>query len=366
VSVFFHEPDARQDVGFYRFLIDALRRCAGARPVGGPRPLPRMEHPRQHESLWIDWNGVPVVVDMSDHIFLFDLPALERCGVYFKANLNPALAKKVLERSGAAAHAAKIRPFVFLPATLAGCARLASATAWARKSAWRPFDFFHVVGVYENPFLHGVPPEADMDIPAGLKTNHFWTRYQVQRALRETGMRGFCRLTNRSNSALLDAGGVVRANLDPRVFLLGMLASRMTVLNTLPHAVFPWKALESVALGIPFVVERRPLIAMPPPFDLVPGKHYLELLPELPGFDETAEPDDVRAYRLFPEIRLQRLRERAQWLKDEIRNPDRMAAMRAEVDAYRRRVLNPSFIVQFLAETVEQAAAERGESSCGS
>lgn len=196
-----------------------------------------------------------------------------------------------------------------------------------------------------------------MDIAADPRTNHFWTRYQIQRALQRTGMKGFCRLTNRDNAALLDPGGVVRANLNNRTFLLAMLASRMTVLNTLPHAVFPWKALESIALGIPFALERRPQISMPKAFDLVPGRHYLELLPELPGFDESAEPDNLLAYRLYPEIRLERLRERAEWLKGEIRNHERMKEMRTEVDAYRRQMLNPSFIARFFVDTVAEAAA---------
>ena len=84
----------------------------------------------------------------------------------------------------------------------------------------------------------------------------------------------------------------------------------------------------------------------------------MELLPELPGFDESADPDDVRAYRLFPEIRLDRLRERAEWLRDEIRNRARMEELRAEVDAYRRRVLAPAAIVRHLAETVARAAGK--------
>jgi hypothetical protein len=133
----------------------------------------------------------------------------------------------------------------------------------------------------------------------------------------------------------------------------------------LPHAVFPWKAMESIALGIPFVVERRPQIVMPKEFELAPGRHYLELLPELPGFDESAEPEDLRAYRLFPEIGLERLRERAEWLKGEISNHRHMAEMCAEVDAYRRRVFAPAFITQFFADTVAQVAAGERESQCG-
>lgn len=358
MTVWLHPPDARQEAGFYRFLFAALRRHAGARLASGPRPLPRLEQPRQHESVWIEWDGARILMDMSDHVFLFDLPALERCDLYFKANMNPALARNILAQAGLENHAAKLRPYLFLPPTLAGCAWLERGLRPLRRGNGRPFDFCHVVGVYENPFLAGTPPEASRDVAADPRTSHFWTRCQIQRALQASGMKGICRLTNRGNPTLLDAGGVVRANLDPRLFMLAIAASRVTVLNTLPHAVLPWKAMESIALGVPFVVERRPLAAMPLELELVPGRHYLELLPELPGFDENADPDDIRAYRLFPEIRLERLRERAEWLRDEIRNRERMAELRAEVDAYRRRVLAPAAIVQHLAETVARAAGK--------
>jgi hypothetical protein len=366
MTVLLYPQDKRQDASFYCFLFDALTRHVGARMASGDRPLPRMEQPRQHESVWIEWDGIRVLVDMSDHIFLFDVAALRLCDVYLKANLNRPMAEKVLARAGAMDCLIKVRPFIFLPpARLAAYTHIERATRLLRKGSWRPFDFCHVVGVYNNPFLDGIPSEASMDIAADPRTNHFWTRYQIQRALQETGMKGFCRLTNRGNAALLDPGGVVRANLNNRTFLLAMLASRMTVLNTLPHVVFPWKALESMVLGVPFVAECRPQVMMPKAFELAPGRHYLELLPELPGLDESADPDDLRAYRLFPEIRLERLRERAEWLKGEIRSHGRMVEMRAEVDAYRRRVLNPSFIARFFADTVAQAAAGKGEPPCG-
>ena len=362
MTILLHAPDERQDYGFYRFLFDALRNRHGARLVSGRRPWPRMEQPRQHESVWIEWEGVQIFLDMSDHVFLFDVAALRKCDVYLKANLNKDVAEKVLERAGALEDREKIRPFVFLPPTLAGCARLEWITRPLRKRNGRFFDFCHIVGVYQNPFMGGIPPEAEQDIQADLGTTHFWVRYQIQRVLREAGLKGICRLTNRGDSSLLDSRGVVRSNLFPPVFLASMLASRVAVLNTLPHAVFPWKALESVALGIPFVVERRPLISMPSEMELVPGRHYLELLPELSGFDASADVENPKAYRLFPEIRLARLRERAEWLKQELRNRGRMDEMRFEVEAYRRRVLNPEFMARHVADAVAQAAAKGGGS----
>lgn len=364
MTILLYPPDKSQDARLYRFLFDALKRHSGARMASGIRPLPRLEYPRQHESVWIEWEGVRILLDMSDHIFLFDLPALRICDVYFKANLNQRMAEKVLAKAGAMDCLPKIRPFLFLPPEPVNCYRIEKATRLIRKRSWRPLDFCHVVGVYDNPFLEGLPPEAAKDVVADIGVNHFWVRYQIQQALQRTGMKGICRLTNRGNAELLDAQGVVRPNLSNGIFLLAMLASRMTVINTLPHAIFPWKAMESVALGIPFVVERRPLIVMPKALELIPGQHYLELLPELPGFDESAGPDDLLAYRLYPEIRLERLRERAEWLKGEIHNANHMGEMRAEVDAYCRRLLNTEYIANHFIETALQAV-EKGSGPGG-
>ena len=47
MTVILYPTDPRQEAGFYRFLFAALRRHAGARLASGPRPLPRLEQPRQ-------------------------------------------------------------------------------------------------------------------------------------------------------------------------------------------------------------------------------------------------------------------------------------------------------------------------------
>ena len=165
MTVILYPTDPRQEAGFYRFLFAALRRHAGARLASGPRPLPRLEQPRQHESVWIEWDGARILMDMSDHVFLFDLPALERCDLYFKANLNPALARKILVRAGLENHAAKLRPYLFLPPTLAGCARLERCLRPLRRGNGRPFDFCHVVASTRIPFSPGCPRKRPATSP---------------------------------------------------------------------------------------------------------------------------------------------------------------------------------------------------------
>lgn len=361
MSIIIYPPDVKQDKRFYSFLIESLQRCVGAKiAVDERRPLPRLELPRRHESLWVNWNGIRVLVDMSDHIFLFDLPALQLCDLYLKANLNVSMAKRILTAADAMSCYHKLRPFLFLSPALGVCRRIETVTRFTRMGRWRPFDFCHVVGVYDNPFLEGTSSAIDEDIPPDPEEIHFWIRYQVQQALLGVGLKGFTRLTNRTNPALLDRGGVVRGNMDIHMFLLAMMASRVTVINTLPHAVFPWKVMESIALGVPFVVERRPQTIMPEEMELVPGEHYLELLPELPDLDKNAAPEELNSYRLFPRIRLERLKERAEWLKGELRNRERMIHMRANVESYRKRVLNPQFISAFFADQVKGAVTAGG------
>lgn len=352
MAILLYPPDAQQDAGFYRYLFDALRTCAGARDAKDPRPTPRMTQPYRHESAWIEYEGVRVLVDMSDHIFLFDLPALRQCDLYLKANLNERVARRVLDANGMGAEYAKLRPYLFLPPTLDRCRRLRKLAAPVRFFP-RPFDVCHIVGVYRNPFLEGDPAEAEQGVPADAVATHFWVRYQVQRTIRESGLRGMLRLTSRCNPAIEDPRGIVRPNVSNERFLLSMIASRLCVVNTLPHAVFPWKVLESVMLEVPFVVERAPLITMPEDFALIPGRHYLELLPELPDFEDLPV-TDIRSCRLAPAIPLERLRERARWLRSQVRDRRVMAGLEDAVRDYARNTLRPQNIVAHLDRLVRE------------
>lgn len=81
--------------GFYRHFLSALVEHAGALGTAEPRPLPRMTKPREHESCWVKWGREWVFFDMSDHVQLFDLEALKRCVVYFKANLHRGIAGRI-------------------------------------------------------------------------------------------------------------------------------------------------------------------------------------------------------------------------------------------------------------------------------
>ena len=81
-----------------------------------------------------------------------------------------------------------------------------------------------------------------------------------------------------------------------------MVDSRFTMINTLPHALLPWKASESLMLGRPFIVERSPLVEMPEPFQLRPNVHYLEMFPGFGDFDDNADIEDPHSYRILDRL----------------------------------------------------------------
>jgi hypothetical protein len=349
-----HPLVPEQDGRFYVHLFGALRRCRDARDISQPRPAPLMKEPRVHESAWVRIDGRDVFFDMSDHVFLFDLPALERCAVYFKANLNRDVARKVLDRAGLGSLAAKLQAFAFFAPNLATCRRMRRWLAPSVSLLPRR-DVCHVVGVYVNPLMEGTP--SVFETGRGLEQPglyHFWVRRHVQEALQAEGLRGCYRLTSRGNRAIEDGRNVV-ANLSNRRFLWEMLRSRFVVVNTLPHAVFPWKVTESLALGRPIVIERPPLVEQPAPFELREGVHFLSLIPDDGGFEAEASLDDPRSYRVLRSIDLAALRDRARWLAAQARDPNVVQRMTAAVRRYAGEALAPETVARYVCDVVERA-----------
>ena len=98
------EPELEKPGGFFSYVFRALREAEGATCAAEPRPLPRVTGPRDHQSAWIEMDGKRILLDMSDHVFLFDLKALNACDVYLKTNLYRPSAQVVLEREGMTEH----------------------------------------------------------------------------------------------------------------------------------------------------------------------------------------------------------------------------------------------------------------------
>lgn len=341
--------------GFYRHFLSALASESGATPTSRPRPSPRILKPREHESCWVEWDGRLLFFDMSDHVHMFDLEALTLCSVYFKANLHRGIALRVLSGNGLSDQARKLVPFLFFSEGLGDFIRDARRRRFWRRDSPR-YDVCFVMGVYENlvrdggrsPFEHADEPMT----PAGC---HFWIRWHMMQALQSAGIPGYYRLTSRANRALED-GVNVFGNLSRRKFSRRMSNGRITAVCTLPHALFPWKASESFALGRPILIEQAPLTETPAPFMPIAGEHFLELLPGTGGFDAAASLEDSGSHRVLARIPPERFVERAEWLRGVLSDRETLAQMGEASRQFARYAYEPRAIASYISECVAETS----------
>ncbi len=351
-----HEPELRQRRGFngfYGHFLNALVAHAGARDTDEPRPLPRVIHPREHESCWVRWGRDWVFFDMSDHVQLFDLAALQLCSVYFKANLHRGLAGRILNEAGLPEHTQKLAPFLFFSEGLADFINDARRRRFWRRDRPR-YDVCFVMGVYANLVRDGGrSPFEHADEPLTPAAYHFWIRWHVMQALQEAGISGYYRLTSRANRALED-GRTVHGNLSRRAFSRRMTAGRLTAVCTFPHALFPWKASESFVLGRPLLIEQAPLTETPAPFMPVAGEHFLELLPGTGAFDESAPLADPASYRVLTRLSPAQIRARAEWLREALADGPRLAAMGQACQDFAARAYHKKHVADYICAEVEK------------
>jgi hypothetical protein len=348
------EPYLAQEKGIFQYLFCALIHSRGAKLVFEPRPLPRLVKPREHSSAWARFDGHLVFFDFSDHVFLYDAKALKKCDVYFKANLHLGVTRKVLEKDGSQEHESKILPFVWFAPSLAAY-RPDSLIKRLMFLGTKPSqDVCHIVGVYDNYLAKG---EKSVFVSGGPPVDparyHFWMRYHVQQVLRDAGLSGYYRLTSRGNRDIED-NQTIFPNLSGRKFMKAMVKSRFTMINTLPHALLPWKASESLMLGRPFIVERSPLVEIPEPFQLRPNVHYLEMFPGFGDFDDKAVIDDLHSYRILDRLYLDQFLVGAEKIAAAVKDRELVEYMTEQVRQYSATMLSPGFVADFVCGQVEK------------
>jgi len=310
--------------------------------------------PREHSSAWARFDGHLVFFDFSDHVFLYDTDALKKCDVYFKANLHRGVAHKVLKKAGIQEHASKILPFVWFAPNLAAYSSNSLINRLMFLGKKPSHDVCHIVGVYDNYPAKGEKSVfATGDLPIDPARYHFWMRYHVQQALRDAGVSGCYRLTSRGNQDIED-NQLIFPNLSERKFMKAMVESRFTMINTLPHALLPWKASESLMLGRPFIIERRPIVEMPEPFLLQPNVHYLEMFPGFGDCDDEADIEDPHSYRILTRIKLDQFREGAEKIAAAIKDRELVDYMTDQVRKYSATILSPGFVADFVCGQVEK------------
>ncbi|MBM9538191.1 hypothetical protein [Desulfobulbus alkaliphilus] len=355
-SVLIYEPELmsqRGFNGFYRHFLSALVDCVGAKGTDTPRPLPRLTKPREHESCWTRWGEHWVFFDMSDHVQLFDVDALQLCSVYFKANLNRAVAGRILQEHDVTDCEPKLAPFLFFSEGLDDFMRDGRSRRFWRLD--RPkYDLCFVMGVYENLVRDGgKSPFVFAEEPITSASYHFWIRWHIMQALQEAEIPGFYRLTSRANRVLEDKV-TVHMNLSRRKFSRCISDGRMTMVCTLPHALFPWKASESFVLGRPIVIEQAPLTETPEPFMPVAGLHYLELLPETGAFNQNVPLTEAVSHRVLSRIPLDRFRERAEWLRGVLSDRQRMVEMSVACLEFSKRAYHKTTVAEYISDEVHR------------
>jgi hypothetical protein len=360
MTIHLYEADLRND-GLFRFLYRALMECKGAKCVGDPRPLPRMVKPRDHRSAWATFDGHPVFFDMSDHAFLYDLAALARCEVYFKTNLNRPLTERVLGRAERLCDLPKVVPFVSLAPNIDELQQYAARRRDGMRGTVHRFvlgvlggryDVCHIAGIYMNPLQQDPPALLERGTPAPPAHYHYWIRFHCQQALKEAGISGYYRLIAKGD-AWVDNKWVFR-RLSMERYAARIFRARMAVVNTLPHALLPWKATESLALGRPLIIERAPLMEMPEPFRLERDVHYLELFPAVGGFDSSADLEDPRSARIFPAIAPETFRARAEWLKSVLADGEAVDDMTENAQRYSREILRAQVVSDYVCDSVRR------------
>jgi hypothetical protein len=354
VKIELFEAQHVNEKGFFRYLFRALIKHSAACLLSGSRPLPCLLKPRAHSSAWARFDGHHVFFDFSDHIFLYDIEALKLCDIYFKANFHRGITRKVLEKASIKECESKILPFFWFAGNLESYRPDSLFNRFIYLRTKPANDVCNVVGVYENYLAKG---EESIFVsnwwPNDPARYHFWIRFHVQQALKDAGISGSYRLTSRGNRNIEDHQ-LIFPNLSERKFMQAMVNSRFTMINTLPHALLPWKASESLMLGRPFIVERSPLIEMPEPFQLRANEHYLEMFPGFGNFDGEAIIDDPHSYRILDRLRLDQFQEGAEKIAAAIKDRERVEYMTEQVQQYSSKTLSPGFVADYVCEQVKK------------
>lgn len=355
MKIILYESVHLKEAGFFRFLFQTLRVHRRA-AVYEDRPTPsQVVGGKAHAGAYVQFDDKLVFFDMSDHVFAVDIEALKICDIYYKANYNQDILLRVLQESDAKQQLSKLRPFLFFPPSLPKCHLYRKMSGWPVERFMGKKDFCHIVGVYENLLAEN----NDLaDWPEGKKLApnevHFWIRKFFSKIIQELSASSVSRLTSRGNQEIED-NQTVYSNVNHWKFLWSILSSRFTVLNTYPHAVYPWKAYESIALGVPFLLEQTPLIEVPLEFRLVAGEHFLEILPGFGSFDPDAALADPASYRILQLPTLKQIGEGFEKVMLFLSDKDRYEAMRENCHSFARERLTGSYLSSWLEREMQNS-----------
>ena len=307
---------------------------------------------RQHLSTVINWGGKRLFFDLSDHAFLWNVDALEKCDVYFKANLHRGIAKKFLPSELWERCSAKVYPFLLFAPEIE---LLSKANALFRIGVWhRPLDVTQIVGVYRNHALHSGETLNTRAIPEDCSPDeyHFWIRFLTHKFLGSSGLKVCSKLTSKGQKEQEDHI-TIHPSVNKYMFFRKLAASRYQFVNVMPHALFPWKMTEGLAFGTPTIVDHNPLMEMPRHFTMEEGTHYLSLLGNQFDFDLGVDPENPAAYRLLDPLNQESLELAFERLFARIEDRDSYQTLLHNLNDFRKSKLTAENICRIVTEPLE-------------
>ncbi|MBF89551.1 MAG: hypothetical protein CMG75_07770 [Candidatus Marinimicrobia bacterium] len=251
------------------------------------RPKKNKMEPRSHVSMWADINGELYFFDKSDHIQEIDIEALDICGKYFKDNYNEIEIKRVLSQENKMNHFDKIKPFFSV-------GDIYRFYKFSQNNSFDiDFDLCQIMSLYTSP-LNFVKKGYQKNYRSAF--DHSFIRYKTFNLLKSSK-----EIKSHINLSTKDKTWFYPKNsqyLGFNEYSKLIMKTKIGIVNTIPHRIFPWKVSEMISLGTPFAVDEKPITQFPPFIKLNINEHYIDIFPGVSSFnhDLNADPFSINSY----------------------------------------------------------------------
>ena len=273
--------------GFFSFLINILEENGVKINIWKKRPFPNKKEPRNHPSMWVELDNELFFFDKSDHIQELDVSALEICSKYFKDNYNRIEISRILKYYKMESKLEKIKPFFPF-------CDLSKVNKHYQEKI-KLFDICQIMSIYKTPEVI-MNDSYKIKFPTGY--DHCYIRIKTYDLLKKKAgdLRTFVNLSCKDGSI----SKVNKMKYIPYKDYLKILSlSSIGMVNTIPHRILPWKFTEMICMGVLPALDERPITEFPTIFDIQPGKHFIEIFPDLTFINNNkdANPFDLSCYR---------------------------------------------------------------------
>lgn len=345
-------PNPRNQL-FLDYLYRCLEKCGNVSYFGESQLefTSVLNQNREHLSTVVKFEGKLLVFDLSDHAFLWDTGALDNCDVYFKANLNWKIAERYIGEHLSESNRQKIAPFMLFTHSLFKVNRM--KWCYSLGAMMEKYDVCQITGIYRNYLLDNHGGDAfPLASSKSADEYHFWIRYLTHKYLEESGVNSFTRLTSKGQKDQEDRNSVF-GTVNKHEYLRKMCASRFKFVNVMPHALYPWKATESVIMETPLILDHDTMMELPEPFLLRENEHFISLLGKRFDFDSGLDLEDPHSYRLLNLVESAEFSEAMESLIERINDAELHKYMKHQVIALKKRLIDPSNLLRYILSLVE-------------